>query len=125
MYQKLIESRSNTKAIQGPARVCVEEHREQLRQEAADIRAAAQKAFKSRSESELLVDNAIWLRWKDSNADAFYPFLKNSSENRRCLSRRCFASTVTRMVPFLVSVRIPDHIHGFRHCVAVRLAFVV
>lgn len=64
----------------------VEERREQLRQEAADIRVAAKKGFQEPFRKLSGCSGEIRTQTLST------PFFKNSSENRCCLSHRCFAS---------------------------------
>lgn len=83
--QKLIESHSNTKAIQRPARVC---WRASRATEAGSCwySSCGQKGFQEPFRMLSGCSGEIQTQTLST------PFLKNSSENRCCLSHRCFAS---------------------------------
>ena len=77
----------------------VDLHREELKQEAAQRRAAAEAALTAAQDIGVPVSNAQWLMWVNSNTDFFHQCLRGASEDRRSLSHRVFVDNApARMV---------------------------
>eukprot|EP00973_Karenia_brevis_P046153 6396182-Karenia_brevis.AAC.1 len=75
------------KAAEGQLEKYLQEHRESLEQEAADIRNHARQREKL-LHSDVPHTNADWLAWLETNEEMFKDTLKNATSARRPLSQR-------------------------------------
>ena len=87
----------------------LDDHREELKTEAADLRRLARNSLYARFDGGMPYTNAQWLNWFAENGKHFRELSKNASSKRRVFSERLLAR---------LAMPLADRLHsGRRDCI--------